>query len=174
MTACELSGACTSALLFLLSTWYSMYMADLAYNKRAHFDFEILETFEAGLALLGTEVKSVRAGHMSLRGAYVTMHNGNAELLNATIPPWQIANAPSSYDQARTRRLLLSKVELQYLIGKISHTGLTIVPIRVYNKKSVIKIEIGLAKGKKLHNKKEEQREKDIKREAEIFLRGKE
>ena len=149
-------------------------MADLAYNKRAHFDFEILETFEAGLVLLGTEVKSVRAGHMSLKGAYVTMHNGNAELTNATIPPWQIANTPKSYDQTRSRRLLLSSEELKYLTGKISHTGLTIVPIRVYNKGSVLKVEIGLAKGKKLHNKKEQQREKDIKREAEIFLRGKE
>ncbi|MCE9642905.1 MAG: SsrA-binding protein SmpB [Candidatus Andersenbacteria bacterium] len=149
-------------------------MSDLAYNKRAHFDFEILETFEAGLVLLGTEVKSVRAGHMSLKGAYVTMHNGNAELTNATIPPWQIANTPKSYDQTRSRRLLLSAEELKYLTGKISHTGLTIVPIRVYNKGSVLKVEIGLAKGKKLHNKKEQQREKDIKREAEIFLRGKE
>ncbi len=149
-------------------------MVDLAVNKRATFDFEILETFEAGLALLGTEVKSVRAGHMSLRGAFVTMHNGNAELINATIPPWQVANAPGSYDQTRSRRLLLSDQELKYLTGKISHTGLTIVPIRVYNKGSRIKVEIGLAKGKKLHNKKEEQREKDIKREAEIFLRGKE
>lgn len=149
-------------------------MKDLAYNKRAHFDFEILETFEAGLVLLGTEVKSVRAGHMSLKGAYVTMHNGNAELTNATIPPWQIANAPKSYDQTRSRRLLLAKEELKYLVGKIAHTGLTIVPIKVYNKGSVLKVEIGLAKGKKLHNKKEQQREKDIKREAEIFLRGKE
>ncbi len=149
-------------------------MADLAYNKRASFDFEILETFEAGLVLLGTEVKSVRAGHMSLRGSFVTIHNGNAELTNATIPPWQVANAPKSYNQTRSRRLLLSDQELKYLTGKISHTGLTIVPIRVYNKGSRIKVEIGLAKGKKLHNKKEEQREKDIKREAEIFLRGKE
>ncbi len=149
-------------------------MSDLAYNKRAHFDFEILETFEAGLVLLGAEVKSVRAGHMSLKGAYVTMHNGNAELTNATIPPWQIVNTPKSYDQTRSRRLLLSAEELKYLTGKISHTGLTIVPIRVYNKGSVLKVEIGLAKGKKLHNKKEQQREKDIKREAEIFLRGKE
>ncbi|OGY36788.1 MAG: SsrA-binding protein [Candidatus Andersenbacteria bacterium RIFCSPHIGHO2_12_FULL_45_11b] len=149
-------------------------MKDFAYNKRALFDFEILETFEAGIALLGTEVKSVRAGHMSLRGAFVTMHNGSAELTNATIPPWQIANAPGSYDQTRSRRLLLSEEELKYLTGKTTHTGLTIVPIRVYNRGSRIKVEIGLAKGKKLHNKKREQREKDIKREAEIFLRGKE
>jgi SsrA-binding protein len=142
-------------------------MADLAFNKRAHFDFEILETFEAGIVLLGTEVKSVRAGHMSLRGAFVTMHNGNAELTNATIPPWQIANAPKSYDPTRSRRLLLSAEELRVLAGKISHTGLTIVPIRVYNKGSVLK-------GKKLYNKKEEQRERDIKRDAEILIRGKE
>lgn len=149
-------------------------MSDLANNKRAHFDFEILETIEAGIVLLGSEVKSVRAGHMSLKGAFVTIHNGNAELTNATIPPWQVANAPKSYNSTRSRRLLVSSQELKELIGKTSHTGLTIVPIRVYNKGSVIKVEIGLAKGKKLYNKKEQQRERDIKREAEIVIRGKE
>ncbi len=149
-------------------------MKDLAYNKRATFDFEILEKFEAGIVLEGVEVKSVRAGHMSLKGAFVTFHNGNAELTNATIPPWQVSNTPGSYDQTRSRRLLLSASEIDYLQGKTSHTGLTIVPIRVYSKGPVLKIEIGLAKGKKQYNKKEQQKERDIKRDAERFLRGKE
>lgn len=149
-------------------------MADYAYNKRAGFDFEILEKFEAGLSLLGTEVKSIRKGHMSLRGSFVTIHNREAFLTNATIPPWQISNAPANYDPVRSRKLLLSASELKYLIGKVTTIGLTIVPIRVYNEGSVIKVEIGLAKGKKQYDKKEKQKERDIKRDAEIYIRGKE
>lgn len=149
-------------------------MEDYAYNKRAGFDFELLEKFEAGISLLGTEVKSVRAGHMSLRGAFVTIHNGDAYLTNATIPPWQVANTPASYDPTRSRKLLLNASELKYLIGKITTTGLTIVPIRVYNNRSVIKAEIALAKGKKQYHKKEKRKEADIKRDVERMLRGKE
>ena len=157
-----------------VSSCYSVYMADYAYNKRAGFDFEILEKFEAGLSLLGTEVKSIRKGHMSLRGSFVTIHNREAFLTNATIPPWQISNAPANYDPVRSRKLLLSASELKYLIGKVTTIGLTIVPIRVYNEGSVIKVEIGLAKGKKQYDKKEKQKERDIKRDAEIYIRGKE
>ena len=153
---------------------YSNPMPDYAYNKRAGFDFEILEKFEAGISLLGTEVKSVRKGHMSLRGAFVAIHNREAFLTNATVPPWQVSNAPASYDPVRSRKLLLSASELKYLIGKVTTIGLTIVPIRVYNKGSVIKVEIGLAKGKKQYDKKEKQKERDIKRDAEIYIRGKE
>ncbi len=149
-------------------------MEDYAYNKRAGFDFELLEKFEAGISLLGTEVKSVRAGHMSLRGAFVTIHNGDAYLTNATIPPWQVANTPASYDPTRSRKLLLNASELKYLIGKVTTTGLTIVPIRVYNNRSVIKAEIALAKGKKQYHKKEKRKEADIKRDVERMLRGKE
>ena len=79
----------------------------LAYNKRVKFDYEILEKIEAGMVLLGTEVKSVEAGHMSLKGAFVTIHDEEAYLTNATIPPWQIKNAPSDYDATRSRKLLI-------------------------------------------------------------------
>lgn len=150
------------------------YMSDLAYNKRASFDFEILEKFEAGLSLLGTEVKSVRAGHMSLRGAFVTIHNNEAYLTNANVPAWQVSNTPASYDPTRSRKLLLHASELRYLIGKVTTIGLTIVPIRVYNKGSVVKVEIGLAKGKKQYEKKEQRKERDIKREVDRLIRGKE
>lgn len=149
-------------------------MSNYAYNKRASFDFELLETFEAGIELLGTEVKSVRAGHMSLRGAFVTMHNGSAFLTNANIPPWQAANTPGTYDPTRSRRLLLSSSQLKYLIGKTAEQGLTVVPVRVYPKKSHIKVEIALAKGKKAYNKKEKKKEQDIQRDIERLLRGKE
>ena len=149
-------------------------MKDHAYNKRAGFDFELLETFEAGIELLGVEVKSVRSGHMSLRGAFVTIHNGSAYLTNANIPPWQVANSPASYDPTRSRRLLLTAAQLKYLIGKISEQGFTVVPVRVYPKRSVIKVEIALAKGKKEYHKKEKEKEQDIKRDVEWMLRGKE
>ncbi len=148
-------------------------MKDYAYNKRATFDFELLETFEAGIELLGVEVKSVRAGHMSLRGAFVTIHNGSAYLTNANIPPWQAANTPDGYDATRSRRLLLTTAQLKQFIGKLHEQGLTIVPVRVYPKRSVIKVEIALAKGKKLHNKKEKKKEQDIKRDVDRMLRGK-
>lgn len=145
----------------------------LAFNKRVLFDFEPLEKFEAGLSLLGTEVKSVRAGHISLKGAFITIRGGEAYLTNATVPAWQPANTPESYDPVRSRKILLKKSELNRLIGA-KQEGLTIVPIRVYNSRSWIKVEIALAKGKKKYNKKEQQKEKDIKRDVERMLRGKE
>jgi SsrA-binding protein len=149
-------------------------MRALAFNKRARFDYEILETIEAGLALLGTEVKSVRAGNMSLRGAFVTLHDEEAYLTNATIPPWQIKNAPGDYDPTRPRKLLIKKHEIKHFIGSKKEKGLTMIPLRVYTKGPRIKLEIGLARGKKKYEKKEQKRERDIRRDTERLLRGKE
>jgi SsrA-binding protein len=147
---------------------------DLAFNKRAIFDYEILENFEAGLSLLGTEVKSIKAGHMSLKGAFVTIHNGEAYLTNATVPPWQIKNAPSDYDPVRARRLLLKKSELDMLVGARQEQGLTIIPIRVYNGRfGKVKLQLALAKGKKQYNKREAKKEQDIARDVQRVLRGK-
>lgn len=147
---------------------------DLAFNKRARFDYEILETIEAGLELLGTEVKSVKAGNMSLKGAFVTIHDEQAVLTNATIPPWQVKNAPADYDPTRSRRLLIKKSELKHLIGSKQAQGLTIIPLRAYTKRGRIKLAIGLARGKKKYEKKEQKREADIKRDIDRLLRGKE
>ena len=148
---------------------------DLAFNKRAVFDYELLQTYEAGLSLLGTEVKSVRAGHMSLKGAFVTIHNNAPMLTNATIPPWQAKNAPSDYDPTRPRQLLLKSSELKELMGTRQNMGLTIIPIKVYSSKSgKLKLQIALAKGKKQYNKKEAKKEADIKRDVDRMLRGKE
>lgn len=148
---------------------------DLAFNKRAIFDYEVLQSFEAGLALLGTEVKSVRAGHMSLKGAFVTTHNNQAMLTNATIPPWQVKNAPADYDPNRSRQLLLKKSELKELLGIKKNAGLTIIPIKVYSSKSgKLKLQIALARGKKKYNKKEAKKERDIQRDVNRLLRGKE
>lgn len=149
-------------------------MKNLATNKRATFDYTILEKFEGGLALLGTEVKAVKAGHMSLRGAFITMHGEEAYLTNATIPPWQPKNTPESYDPMRSRKVLLHKREIRSLIGSKQTQGLTIVPLRVYNQGSRIKVEIALAKGKKKYDKKMAKREKDIQRDIDRALRGKE
>lgn len=149
-------------------------MKDLAYNKRARFDYDVVETFEAGLELLGTEVKSVRAGNMSLRGAFVTMRGGEAYLTNATIPPWQRANTPGDYDPTRSRRLLLGRSELKSLVGTRKAVGLTIIPIRVYNRGSRLKLEIALARSKRKYDKKQVKKERDIQRDVERLLRGKE
>ncbi len=148
-------------------------MKSLARNKRATFDYEVLDTFEGGLMLLGTEVKSVKEGHMSLKGAFVTIHNEEPFLTNATIPPWQPKNTPEDYDPTRARKLLLKKSEIKTLIGAKQNQGLTIIPIRVYTKGSRVKIEIALARGKKKYDKKAAKRERDIQREVDRALRGK-
>lgn len=149
-------------------------MKVLSVNKRATFDYDLLEKFEAGIRLLGSEVKSVRAGHMSLRGAFVTLHGDQAMLTNATVPPWQPLNTPESYDPSRPRQLLLKKQEIDQLRRARQAQGLTIVPLRAYNNHGKIKLEIALAKGKKKYGKKEQQRERDISRDVDRLLRGKE
>ena len=118
-------------------------------NKRAYFDYEILETYEAGIELLGAEVKSIRTGRINLAGSYVLIRGNNIRLLNADIPPFQPKNTPEDYNSKRTRRLLLNKSEIKNLIGRIHEKGLTLMPLKVYTKNRKIKIEIGLAKSRK-------------------------
>lgn len=149
-------------------------MKTLAYNKRAVFDYEIFDTMEAGLSLLGTEVKSVRTGNISLRGAFITLHNDEAFLTNATIPPWQVKNTPPDYDPTRPRKLLLKRSELHELAGARTTRGLTVIPLRVYNRRGRLKLQIGLARGKRKFEKREAKREHDIHRDVERVLRGKE
>lgn len=146
----------------------------LAFNKRATFDYELLEKLEAGLELLGTEVKTVKAGNMSLKGAFITIHEEEAWLTNAVIPAWQPKNAPADYDPNRSRKLLLRSDELKHLVGSKQSKGLTIVPIRAYIKRGRVKLEIALARGKRKYEKKEKKKEADIKRDVERLLRGKE
>lgn len=145
----------------------------LAINKRARFDYEVIDHLEAGLELLGTEVKSVKAGNISLKGAFITVHNDQAWLTNAHISAWQPKNAPADYDPTRSRRLLIKKSELKSLIGSKHAKGLTIIPLRAYNNHGRVKLEIALARGKKKYEKKEQKRERDIRRETERLLRGK-
>jgi SsrA-binding protein len=138
-------------------------MKTLANNKRAVFDYQILEKFEAGIALLGHEVKAIRIGRISLAGSYVVLKGEEVFLINCNIPPYQPKNTPSDYDPKRSRKLLLKKREIRRLLGKKKEQGLTLVPLKVYTKNKLIKVEVGLAKGKKKFDK----REAIKKREAE-------
>lgn len=145
----------------------------LADNKKAYFNYNILETFEAGISLLGTEVKSIRAGHMGLKGAYVVINaKGEVALIGASISPYQPKNAPQDYRPDRSRKLLLRKKEIDYLIGKSHQKGLTFIPLRVYNKKGKIKLEFGIGKGKKEFDKREVVKDRDTKREIERELKS--
>ncbi len=138
-------------------------MASYTENRKARFNYEILEKYEAGIELLGTEVKSVRGGQMSLEGAFVIIRGGEAFLINANIPSFQPKNAPKDYDPLQNRKLLLTKVEIIELTGSEKNKSLTIVPISVYNKGRKIKVEIALVKGKKMFDKRKalEKRETD-------------
>src|SRR3989338_8821418 len=128
-------------------------MTHYAENRKARFNYEIIEKYEAGIELLGSEVKSVRSGQMSLEGAFVIVRGGEAYLINVNIPPYQPKNSPKDYDPLRNRRLLLTKKEIARLAGNDRNKSLTIVPISVYNKGRKIKVEIALVKGKKQFDK---------------------
>lgn len=138
-------------------------MTDLAVNRRARFDYDVLETIEAGIALSGSEVKSVRAGRAVLRGAFVTIRGNELYLTNATIPPWQPRNTAAEYNETRPRKLLVHRQELSSLIGKMKAEGLTAIPLRLYTRNRRIKVEIGIVR----HRKKRDQREAIKKRDAE-------
>ncbi len=147
-------------------------MANLIEHKRVNFDYELLEQFEAGLQLFGTEVKSLRAHHGKLEGAHITVRGGEAFLLNAEIPPYQSANAPEDYDAKRNRRLLLTKKELAELAKAEEQSGLTIVPISMYNKGRNIKLRLAVARGKKKADKRETIKKREALREIARVVKG--
>ncbi len=140
-------------------------------NKKATFDYEILERFEAGLVLHGYEVKAIRSGNVSLNGAYIILKDDAAYLKGATVSYYQEANTPTSYNPERERKLLLSKKELTKLQKELNTAGLTIVPISLYNKKSKIKLEIALVRGKKKGDKRETLKKRDSKRAVDRLLK---
>ena len=142
-------------------------------NKRVHLDYVILEEIEAGLELLGFEVKSLRAGRGSLKGARVVVRGGEAYLVGATIPAWQIANAPKAYDPERSRRLLLSQKEIAHVASAEGEKGLTIVPLKVYNKGRRLKLSIAIARGKKKEDKRHTIRKREEDRRIERTLKTK-
>jgi SsrA-binding protein len=142
-------------------------MKIFAINKRAGFDYEILEKYEAGLMLKGFEVKAVKTGHISLKGSFVTIHGNELFLTNANIPLQPFSQGIKDYDPSRSRKLLVKKSEIKYLRGKSDIKGLTLVPIKVYTKNRLLKLEFGLGKGKKEYDK----RDKIQKREDERRMR---
>ena len=148
-------------------------MATLLRNKTVGRDYTILEKYEAGVELMGPEVKSLRAKKGSLKGAHVTVRGGEAYLLNANIPPYQPANMSTEYDATRKRRLLFSKKELATLAGKESQGGLTLVPISMYTKGRNIKLEVAVVRGKKKHDKRETIKKRDAEREMRRTLKRK-
>jgi SsrA-binding protein len=147
-------------------------MTTYIHNRKARFDFEILDTFEAGLALTGTEVKSIRAGKGKLDGAYVIVRGGEAFLVGSSVSEYQPTNTPKSYDKERPRKLLLNKKELVKIENQTEKVGLTAIPLRLYNKNRNIKLEFALARGKKKHDKRESLKERDSKRDIQRTLKN--
>jgi len=139
----------------------------LAENKRAYFDYNILDKYEAGIELLGFEVKSIKNSGINLSGSYVVIKENQVWLINADVPPYQPKNAPEDYDPKRTRRLLLKRAEINALIGKTHEKGLTLVPLKVYTKNASgrIKIEFGLGRSKKKTDKREAIKKRDAEKE---------
>lgn len=140
-------------------------------NKRARFDYEISETLEAGMVLQGTEVKSLREGRVSLQDAYADVQNGEVFLLNAHINLYEYGNR-FNHDPERPRKLLLHKQEIKRLIGKTQEKGLTLIPTRMYFTHGKVKVELGLGKGKKHYDKREDLKRRSAQRDIARALRG--
>lgn len=151
-------------------------MPTLAVNKRATFDYEVLDKYEAGIVLAGHEVKAVRAGNVNLKAAYVTLQAGQgglpeAYLINAHISLYKYASTVKDYDPTHSRKLLLKAKEIRYLMGKNKEQGLTLVPLRLYTKSRFLKLEFALARGKKKYDKREDLKKKDLDREARTMMK---
>jgi len=144
----------------------------LAENKKAYFTYQILEKFEAGLSLIGQEVKSIKSGRINLAGSYVVQRNNEFYLMGANIPPYQPKNAPADYNPERSRRLLLRKAEIKSLIGKRQQKGLTLIPLKVYTKRRIIKLEFAVAKGKGKKDKREKIKKREAEREIRRMMKG--
>jgi SsrA-binding protein len=146
-------------------------MPTLVKNKKVTFDYEILDTFDAGAELLGSEVKSLRAGHGKLEGGHVVVRGGEAFLVGASIQPYQPGNTNKSYDPERPRRLLLTHKELDELIGIDAAKGLTLVPISWYTSRRFIKLKFASVRGKKKYDKRETIKERDTKRDMSRLMK---
>lgn len=146
-------------------------MSSLIQNKKAYFNYEILEKMEAGIELLGFEVKSLKKGQGSLEGSHITVRGQEVFVINMQIPPYQPANTPKDYDPIRNRRLLLTKKEIGRLSGEENQKGLTIVPLSVYTKSRKLKLEIAIVRGKKKYDKREGIKKRDTEREIRRSLK---
>ena len=138
----------------------------IANNKKAYHDFFVLDTYEAGIALHGTEVKSLRMGKCSIKESFIRIENGEVFIYGMHVSPYEKGNIFNK-DPLRVKKLLLHKAEINKLLGKVKEKGMSVVPLKVYFKGSLVKVEIGLAKGKKLYDKRDDIAKKDQQREAQ-------
>lgn len=140
-------------------------------NRQAYHDYTVERTVEAGIELAGTEIKSIREGRVQLRGAYAIIRQGEVWLENAHISPYEHGNR-YNHDPLRTRKLLLHKREINQLVGRVATKGLTLIPLRLYLKGGLAKIELGLCQGKKLYDKRQAIAEREVKRDIERIIRS--
>jgi SsrA-binding protein len=145
---------------------------NLVEHKKARFDYEILEEYEAGIELLGLEVKSLRAGQAKLEGAHIVVRGGEVYIVGMVISPYQPANTPKEYDPNRSRKLLLTKKEIGQLATFEGQKGLTVVPISVYNKAGKLKLRLGVARGKKKYDKRATLKKRDTERDIRRTLKN--
>ncbi|MBF2009505.1 SsrA-binding protein SmpB [Chlorogloeopsis fritschii PCC 9212] len=141
-------------------------------NRQARYLYEILETYEAGIQLTGTEVKSIRAGRVNLQDGYALIRNGEAWLINVHISPYTASGQYFNHEPRRTRKLLLHRQELRKLIGKVEQQGLTLVPLKMYLKRGWVKVSIALVRGKKLHDKREDIKKRQDQREMQRAMKN--
>jgi len=144
-----------------------------ATNSRAKYDYEILDSIEAGLVLTGFETKAIKGGKVSIKGAFVKVMSGELWLIGSTVSPYQPNNAPGDFDSTRSRKLLVKREQLKKLIGKTEEKGVTLVPLNLYGKRGFVKLEIGIARGKKKYDKRETIKKREFDREKGRQMRGK-
>jgi SsrA-binding protein len=145
--------------------------SNIAENRKAYHDYHLLETFEAGIALLGTEVKAIREGRVNLRDSYAQVHDGQVYLYNVNISPYS-HRGYADHDPMRQRKLLLHREEIRKLIGKTVERGMTLVPVRMYFKNGKVKVAVSLAKGKKEYDKRETIKKRDTDRETRAAVKA--
>ena len=144
----------------------------VSHNRQARYLYEILETYEAGLELFGTEVKSIRAGRINIQDGYALIKNGEAWLLNAHISPYNASGQYFNHEPRRTRKLLLHHQEIRKLIGKVEQQGLTLVPLKIYLKRGWVKVSIALARGKKVYDKRETIKQRQDQRDMQRAMKS--
>ncbi len=146
-------------------------MGNLIKNRKASYNYHIFDKIEAGISLTGQEAKALRSGKGSLSGAFISLKNNQAYLLNLTISPYQPNNISKDYNPQRERKLLLKKSEIKNLIGKVKEKGVTLIPLSIYTRKNFIKVEVGVVKGKKKYDKRESIKKREIDRDIRRRLK---
>jgi SsrA-binding protein len=144
----------------------------VADNRQARYLYEILETFEAGIVLVGTEIKSIRAGKLNLRDGFALLRNGEMFLMNVHVSPHSTASQLFNHEPRRTRKLLLHRKEIRKLKDQVEQQGLTLVPLKMYLKRGIVKVDMALVRGKKLHDKREDSKRRDDQREMQRAMKN--